>query len=224
MLGNDRYDDIDRYMIDAMTPEEREAFVRDVESDASLRAHLHMVEDIRDSLGRRADKLSRMTEWKAENHRKKKRVMQWTGVSIAAAVMLGVFISYPTSYAGLQDRRFEKELSSVIRRGDNIGRDILSCWESEEYDRCLVLIHEELGEYETELDGLRDLPEDEASAKAKEYQLSMDNLAWANIQTLLKMKQYESALIAVEEYIATDGIYKDKAVVLYKKLKKKLGE
>ena len=73
MLGNDRYDDIDRYMIDAMTPEEREAFVRDVESDASLRAHLHMVEDIRDSLGRRAPRHLETQELRRHCHFRPRR-------------------------------------------------------------------------------------------------------------------------------------------------------
>ena len=49
MLGDtDRYDDIDRYVTDQMTPNERESFIQDVESDPSLKARVHLVEDIKD--------------------------------------------------------------------------------------------------------------------------------------------------------------------------------
>lgn len=54
MLGEvDRYDDIDRYVTDKMTPNERESFSKELESDTALRAQVHLVEDIKGSLGRR---------------------------------------------------------------------------------------------------------------------------------------------------------------------------
>ena len=102
MLGDtDRYDKIDRYVTDKMTPNERESFVKEMENDPSLRAQLHLVEDIKDGLVRRQEKVEQIQKWQQDSMKekvKRSNVIRLSTISVAAAVMIGAFISYPTSY------------------------------------------------------------------------------------------------------------------------------
>lgn len=226
MLGNqDRYDDIDRYVTGRMTSDEREAFIHEVEQDPTLKASLHLVEDICDGLERRQEKIDKIKAWQEDNNQKsisRTNVIKWSTVSIAAAVVMGVFISYPTSYSGLQDRGFEKEVSIVLRSTGDFN--LVTFWEAEEYEGCLIAIKEEIDSYQRAIDSLdpENIPDEEYQDKMQSYNTSIDDLQWANIQTLLKMRRYDAALSEVESYISSDGFRKEKARKLYKRLKRKL--
>lgn len=226
MLGNqDRYDDIDRYVTGKMTSDESEAFIREVEQEPTLKASLHLVEDICDGLERRQEKIDKIKSWQTENKQKsisRSKVIKWSAASIAAAVVMGVFISYPTSYSGLQDHGFEKEMSTVMRSTDDFN--LMAFWETEEYEGCLIAIKEEIDSYQSAIDGLdsEKMPNDEYQDKVLSYNTLIDDLQWANIQTLLRMRRYNAALSEVERYISSDGFRKDKAQKLHKRLKRKL--
>lgn len=226
MLGNqDRYDDIDRYVTGRMTPDEREAFIHEVEQDPTLKASLHLVEDICDGLERRQEKIDKIKAWQEDNNQKsisRTNVIKWSTVSIAAAVVMGVFISYPTSYSGLQDHGFETEVSTILRSTGDFN--LVTFWEAEEYEGCLIAIKEEIDSYQRAIDSLdpENIPDEEYQDKMQSYNTSIDDLQWANIQTLLKMRRYDVALSEVESYISSDGFRKEKAQKLYKRLKRKL--
>lgn len=225
MLDNqDRYDAIDRYVTGEMTPQEQESFLSDVKQDQTLGAQLRLVEDIRDGLERRNEKLEQIRLWE-EEHRaaanKRRAVMKFSGsLSVAAALVAGVFLSYPTSYAGLQDREFVDEVWAT--RGSIV--DVGTYWEDESYEECLVAIETELQAKARES---AELDPETMSPEVLQYNrdliaISADYLSWANIQTLLKMRHYEEALMAVDAYIASDGDRMDKALKLQKRLRRKL--
>ena len=44
-------------------------------------------------------------------------------------------------------------------------------------------------------------------------------LSWARIQTLLKMRDYETAYAEVEDFMMLEGEFKNDAEVLYKRLR-----
>lgn len=227
MNNTDRFDDIDQYVTDKMSPSERESFLNDVRNDASLNASLHLVEEIQDGLRRRSEKIDKITEW--EQSRKaqivqRKRVALLSSVSVAAAVIVGVFISYPKSYYGLQDLGFKSELSVVIR--GSADYDIVQAWKSGEYEECLAAIREEIALYESAIDNLdvNSLPIEEFEGKLSEYMTEIDDLSWASIQTLLKMRRYDDALAETEDYLQRGGKRIDKATKLQNKLIRKLNK
>ena len=226
MLGDtERYDDIDRYLTGQMAPNERESFLKEVESDAALRAHLHLVEDIKGGLERRYEKLDKIQRWqekRQEEIRKSRNIVRLSTVSVAAAIILGVFISYPTSYVGLQDRGFQAEMKSVLRSSGEFSP--IPYWDEKDYDACLIAIQKEIESYKNAMDNLESkmLPDREIRGIMELYAIQADNLKWANIQTLLKMKRYEDSLVAVEEYMSSGGKRKESAVRLHKRLKRKI--
>lgn len=225
MLDNqDRYDAIDRYVTGEMTPQEQESFLRDVAQNQALGAQLRLVEDIMDGLARRDEKLEQIRLWEKERRsaaKKRRAVMQLSGsLSVAAALVAGVFLSYPTSHAGLQDREFVDEVWTT--RGSIA--DIGAYWEDESYEECLVAIESEL---QAKAQESANLDPETMSPEVLQYNrdliaISADYLSWANIQTLLKMRHYEEALTAVDAYIASDGERMDKALKLQKRLRRKL--
>lgn len=221
----ERYDDIDRYVTDQMTPDERESFLKDVESDAALRAHLHLVEDVKGGLERRYEKLDKMQQWQEKRQdeiRKSRKIIRLSTLSVAAAIILGVFISYPTSYVGLQDRGFQKEMKSMLRSSGDFSP--IPYWDEKDYDACLIAIRKEIESYKDAMADLDSelLPEDEYKGMMELYAIQIDNLKWANIQTLLKMRRYEETLALVDEYLLSNGLRKETAIRLHKRLERKL--
>lgn len=226
MLGDtDRYDKIDRYVTDKMTPNERESFVKEMENDPSLRAQLHLVEDIKDGLVRRQEKVEQIQKWQQDSMKekvKRSNVIRLSTISVAAAVMIGAFISYPTSYHGLQDHGFKTEMQSLSRSTDDFN--LMSYWDSKKYEDCLIAIQHEIDSCIDAMANLdsENLPAEEYEGKMESYSVQIDNLKWANIQTLLKMKRYSESLVATEKYISSNGIRKEAATKLQKRLRRKL--
>lgn len=226
MLGDtDRYDDIDRYVTDQMTPNERESFIQDIENDPSLKARVHLVEDIKDGLVRRQEKIDQIKKWQqkgASEKIKSSTIIKISTISVAAAIMIGVFISYPTSYYGLQDHAFETEMQSLLRSSDDFN--LISYWDSKDYEACLTAIQNEIVSSEKAIDALDPaiVPEEEYKGKLELYSMQIDNLKWGNVQTLLKMRKYEDALLDVERYMSAGGARSEEALKLHKKLLRKI--
>lgn len=226
MLGDtDRYDDIERYVTDQMTPNERESFIQDIENDPSLKARVHLVEDIKDGLVRRQEKIDQIKKWQQEGvseKRKSATILKISTISVAAAIMIGAFISYPTSYYGLQDHKFETEMQSLLRSSDDFN--LISYWDSKEYEACLTAIQNEIELNAKAIDALDPaiLPEEEYKGMLDLYSMQIDNLKWANVQTLLKMRKYEDALLDVERYMSQGGARSEEALKLHKRLLRKI--
>ena len=226
MLGNeDRYDDIDRYVTGQMSSQEREEFLAEVSQDASLKAQVHLVEDIRDGLVRRNEKLEKIHSWESSRQNKAvaaKNVIKWSSLCAAAAVAIGVFISYPTSYMGLQDREFISQADFKVRGDSTLVLN--DYWKAEGYEACLLAIHDESESWRQELSALEHavMTDEEREFKVREAYSKLDYLAWAEIQTLLKARRYDEALTAVDAYIEAEGTRLEKALKLQKRLKRKL--
>ena len=58
------YDEIDRYLRGEMSTEESNAFEKELATNQELRARLHIVEDVKEGLHRRAEKLEKIQSWK----------------------------------------------------------------------------------------------------------------------------------------------------------------
>ena len=134
---------------------------------------------------------------------KRSNVIRLSTISVAAAVMIGAFISYPTSYHGLQDHGFKTEMQSMSRSTDDFN--LIVYWDSKKYEDCLIAIQHEIDSYRDAMANLdsENLPAEEYEGKMESYSVQIDNLKWANIQTLLKMKRYSESLVATEEYISS---------------------
>ena len=97
-------------------------------------------------------------------------------------------------------------------------------WEEKDYDACLIAIRKEIESYKDAMADLDPelLPEDEYKGKMELYVIQIDNLMWANIQTLLKMRRYVDALLEVERYALSEGSRSEEAFKLHKRLLRKL--
>ena len=97
-------------------------------------------------------------------------------------------------------------------------------WDEKDYDACLIAIRKEIESYKDAMADLDSelLPEDEYKGMMELYAIQIDNLKWANIQTLLKMRRYEETLALVDEYLLSNGLRKETAIRLHKRLERKL--
>jgi hypothetical protein len=88
----------------------------------------------------------------------------------------------------------------------------------------LTAIQNEIESNEKAIDTLDPaiLPEEEYKGKLELYSMQIDNLKWANVQTLLKMRKYEDALLDVERYMSEGGARSEEACKLHKRLLRKI--
>ena len=143
---------------------------------------------------------------------KKRIAFRIVGIWAAACVMLGVFLGYPYSYWGLQD----DDVMSYISRTSGVSYSVAieTMWDAKAYAESITYIDSAIAELmEIEY-------EDEYDAQTRDFDVYC--LSWARIQTLLKMRDYKSAYDSLEDFMIADGVYKEEAEKLYKKLNHKL--
>jgi hypothetical protein len=206
----DRESLMDRYVLDGMTGAERQEFESRLSWDDELREDVEFLEDIAEALSRREQNIQMMNQWKQQPRMEvNNRMKHWGWMSFAAAACAALFIcvSYPYSYRGLQDRNFP---DSQIRGGYG---ELFELIEDGQYDVALDVIGGSISELENSM------PEN----VHKDYvQSEINYLRWAEIQALLKMKEWELAYDEVSELRMDAGIYQEKADKLYKRLKLRL--
>ena len=171
------------------------------------------------------EKIDQIKKWQQDGvseKRKSATILKISTISVAAAIMIGAFISYPTSYYGLQDHKFETGMQSLLRSSGDFN--LISYWDSKEYEACLTAIQNEIELNAKAIDALDPaiLPEEEYKGKLELYSMQIDNLKWANVQTLLKMRKYEDALLDVERYMSEGGARSEEACKLHKRLLRKI--
>lgn len=195
---------IDRYVMGRMSTEECREFEERMKEDKNLMDEVELTRMIKESLERRSENEEKIAGWKAA--RRKRMISRVVGFCAAACVMLGVFISYPYSYWGLQSGSFESYRTATSSL-DNIE----SLWQSGSYEESLTYIDSLIDELNAEeLDSEYDI-------LARDYDVYV--LSWARIQTLLKMRDYETAYAEVEDFMMLEGEFKNYAEVLYKRLR-----
>lgn len=195
---------IDRYVMGRMSVDECSAFEERMKEDKNLMDEVELTRMIKESLERRSENEEKIAGWKAA--RRRRLIGRVVGFCAAACVMFGVFIGYPYSYWGLQSGSFES-----YRTARSSLDKIESLWQSGSYEESLSYIDaliDELNaeEFDSEYDIL-----------ARDYDVYV--LSWARIQTLLKMRDYETAYAEVEGFMMLEGEFKKDAEVLYKRLK-----
>lgn len=224
MLGkNDRFDDIDRYVKGEMSDKECETFESEVQCDEELRARLHVVQDLKEGLQRRAEKLEQINRWNqdaAQKQQKRPRRFIMTGISAAAAVALVVTLSLPRSGEVSQQPSF------VIPSRGSADVDVNGYWEAGKYEECMYAIEVEVAKYQDAIQELIEnfeqglCPEKEYDSLFSDYTTDLDYLNWANILTLYKMGRYDEALEEVNAYLETGVNYLEEAEELYEQLTK----
>lgn len=223
MLENiDKYEKMDRYVRGEMSDSEREVYERELESDKELRARLHIVEDVKDGLQRRAEKLDKISVWErqhAQNKRKSPYKMLIASISVAAAVVAVIMISTPRTAGPVKDEVFQPTIP-VIR--GNHGVDMHRYWDEGKYEECLTAINDALAATQDELQSLdADSYEDyEYAYLLRQYEYDIDLLLWGRILTLYKLERYDEVLSEVTEYLQRDGYYKEDAEKLYERVNK----
>ncbi len=128
-MATDNSDRIDRFLREQMTPEENDAFLRDLETDEALRKEAQltalMIQELHERQAKQDAEI--IEEVVASRKQSKKariiRMMKWAG-SIAALLLLlfGVYIyqsdkSSETDYIALADRFYQETAAPNFRGG-----------------------------------------------------------------------------------------------------------
>lgn len=200
---------IDRYVMNHMDADERREFEERMNADDALREEVDMMRIIVASLERRSSNEEKMAMWRTAG---KRTVFRVVSICAAACLMLGVFLGYPYSYWGLQD----DDVMSYISRTSGVSYSdaIETMWDAKAYAESITYIDSAIAEL-TEIEY-----EDEYDAQTRDFDVYC--LSWARIQTLLKMRDYKSAYDSLEDFMIADGVYKEEAEKLYKKLRFRL--
>lgn len=235
MLGKyDRFDDIDRYVKGEMSDKECEVFESELKHDEELRARLHVVQDVKEGLQRRAEKLEQINRWRedaARKQQKRHRRFIMTGISAAAAVALVVTLSLPRSGDISQQDMVLPSYSlpsySLPSRGEGAPDiDVNGYWEAGKYEECMAAIDKEIADYQDAVRKLNEdyekglCPEDEFKNLRVNYEIDLDYLNWVKVLTLCEMGRYDDARIELDTYREAGMNYWDKAGELYDKLKR----
>lgn len=212
------YDEIDRYLRGEMSTEESNAFEKELATNQELRARLHIVDDVKEGLHRRAEKLEKIQSWKETEvkgqSKRPRRVLLGT-LSVAAAVIAVITLSFPRSGGVMAQEEFQPSMTISMRAGIDFNVD--AYWDEGRYEECLVAISEKLTQYQEEMNSLdaSQYEEDEYQYNLSLYTLVIDDLSWAKIMTMYKMGQYEDALLHVTDYLKSNGYYQEDAERLY---------
>jgi hypothetical protein len=231
MLGKyDRFDDIDRYVKGEMSDKECEAFESELKHDEELRARLHVVQDVKEGLQRRAEKLEQINRWRedaARKQQKRPRRFIMTGISAAAAVALVVTLSLPRSGDISQQDMVLPSYSLPSRGEGGPDIDMNGYWEAGKYEECMAAIDKEIAEYQDAVRKLNEeyeqglCPEEEYKNVLVSYEIDVDYLNWVKVLTLCEMGRYDDARIELDTYLeAGMKYYLDEASELYDKLKR----
>lgn len=222
---------IDRYVMNRMDDDERRAFENRMAADDALREEVEMMRMILESLERRSMNEAKMARWRSESElaavcamparasdeedttrsrtQRQRSVFRIVSICAAACVMLGLFICYPYSYYGLQDDEVFAYLSRFS--GESYSDAMESMWEMKAYDEAVAYVDSKINEL------METVCEEEYDSQARDFDVYC--LSWARIQTFVKMKDYKAAYESLEEFKAKDGVYKEKAEKLYRKLR-----
>ena len=192
---SDRDTLVDMYILGRLEESERMEFEEAMQADEELSQEVALMQSIVASLSEQEEMRRKMQVWKeSASASQKVRVFNWIKVAsaIAACALLVFGLSYPCSYHALQDGEFYE----MSLRGDLA--QITGFLENGQYNEALDFISTEALYREGLLDG---------------------DLQWAEIQALLKMRDYDQAFEKLELFRNDAGIYKDKADRLYWRLK-----
>ena len=206
-LDRDRL--IDLYILDSLDESDSKEFEDMMAADEELKDEIELMGQIVDSLRNQEENKEKMRRWEAQSALRVARYKWIKAISaVAACALLVIGFSYPLSYRALQDADF----SDLALRGELA--DITVYWENEQYSQALESISEE----EQWRESVLEKGEIDSERKIEYYKAELRYLHWAKIQTLLKMKEYDSAYEEVAEFRTDAGIYQKKADKLYRKL------
>lgn len=209
---SDRDTLVDMYILGRLEESERMEFEEAMQADEELSQEVALMQSIVESLSEQEEMRRKMQVWKeSASASQKVRVFNWIKVAsaIAACALLVFGLSYPCSYHALQDGEFYE----MSLRGDLA--QITGFLENGQYNEALDFISTEALYREGLLDGDQEL----SPSKEKYYRSELQYLQWAEIQALLKMRDYDQAFEKLELFRNDAGIYKDKADRLYWRLK-----
>ena len=207
------YDEIDRYLRGEMSTEESNAFEKELATNQELRARLHIVEDVKEGLHRRAEKLEKIQSWKeteVKGQSKRPRRVLLATLSVAAAVIAVITLSFPRSGGVMAQEEFSAlcalacgsgkvhETHMERAKGDTTGlkveivkRQIGDEVVEKAYIRVEKPNLDPKGTYETAIKGIVNGPKAINSLDKEHNSRKMITAAQSNMFHALKNKNYE---------------------------------
>ena len=210
---------IDSYVRNEMTQDERLAFEQEVLDDQNLRREIALTLLIKKVLGDRKRKLMMIKGWEAK---KRARVIKAVSVASAAAVaLLAIAIIRPADApesshevvaqqpkpAPTSDMEKQKKVSEAmtkVRQKDN-DKEVVDMVDDLEKEKDIPSV--------TEMQAVKFLNVKKTDEKMDENQLQMKayELYWLKICSLIRMGKKDEAIALLKDFIKIKGTYQEQA-------------
>lgn len=216
---NTNNDLIDAYLLGRMSNEEKKSFESKLSEDNLLKEEFDFTSNLREELKDRNDKLRLIKKIKNDQKRHLRSIISVT--SIAAAIILGVFILAPefNSFSPNIDMRYYESYRSV---GDITA--IAKLVNEKLYHEALSAIELEQKELDEELKIIHEQNSSSDETERIEYETKLVNrdnyeLTWLKINAILGLGKKKEAIEILEHYVVIDGSHQEEANKIYRKIK-----
>lgn len=233
-MGEQRQDQIDRYIRGEMTAEECKRFERLLDENAALREEYEFTKQVQEALKRRSARLRLMEQWNKEAEQQAVGVTdrhrhRWifgvAGGSILAAVLIAViFLFVPSRWGPAPEERLpqlDMTLYEHYRSGSPIRR--IACFICQkQYEKALLCIRDEEKKVLSAPESLHPATDEERKRMEREVvaaRRDADHLKWLKVYALIGLDRQEEARKVLDEMRRSLGPYRQKADSLYRLLR-----
>lgn len=214
---NTNSDKIDSYLLNKMSDEDKAIFEKELSSNADLREDLEFTSLVRDEIKDRNEKIRFIKSVKAKRSRTIKLAFSIT--SIAAAIVLGLFIITPDSVSP----EIDMDYYTSYRATGDIAK-IAELINEEKFKEALASIELEQSQINDEFKIIMESSSESVNSERIEYETQLvENdlyeLSWLRANALIGLKEYHKATEVLEQLLTKNGSHQKEAEELLKKLK-----
>lgn len=219
-------DNIDDYLLNRMSGEERKSFEQKLDSDPELQDQLAFTQEVQQAITSRNEKLDAIKEWQDDYTWKQdvrqspaKRLIYWSS-GIAALLLAGFFL---LQYQVGTDNNLEALPNCVERGGEDPLADIRSLLQQKRYEEALAAIEA----FRTTLrdDSAALMQDNLIDETVREYDLQIVRnrqveLKQLNVQALLGLQRQREARSLQEELRQEEDSYQTATDSLHRRLER----
>lgn len=232
-MNEQKQNQIDRYVRNEMTAEERVHFEAELAEDENLRMEYEFTKQVQDTLKNRQEKLEMMRAWDEEEkqesvletarYRRRRRLRVAGGFLLVAVLIAGFFLLLPSKWETVPENtlpQLDLSLYENYRSGTALTK-IVNLIQQQQYQEALQCIEEEEKNlYVPDTSGLTsDEEREQMEYEAAAARLDAAHLKWLKVYALVGLNRREDALEVLDDMRRTLNPYQQKADSLYLLLK-----
>lgn len=221
-MKKDYQDRIDKYLMDRVPAEERQAFEKEADENAELREQLQFTQDVREAMTSRGEMLAKMQEWEKGYKRPVIKHFVYWASSIAAVLVIGlILLVRPKGILSSKDDEFDTVLSGSYEENKEYTT-IDNMLQNKRYQEALSTIEKEIelvriDSLEIATDSC--LAGDESDYEMMRVKKRLDALKWLKAQALMGLGEHEESMLLLLELRSNGGDYEQDADSLLKIIK-----